>query len=92
MGLLAASRSTPTPRLSGTYGHTNARFTDSPDGHATLRYAIKGAPNQKLLLEDIYYAIESRVRAQTAICLFVAYVASVPILPNSSSWLEGTPS
>ncbi len=24
-------------------------------------YAIKGAPNQKLLLEDIYYAIESRV-------------------------------
>lgn len=26
------------------------------------RYAIKGAPNQKLLLEDIYYAIESRVR------------------------------
>lgn len=27
------------------------------------RYAIKGSPNQKLLLEDIYYAIESRVRA-----------------------------
>lgn len=26
-------------------------------------YAIKGSPNQKLLLEDIYYAIESRVRA-----------------------------
>ena len=26
-----------------------------------IRYAIKGAPNQKLLLEDIYYAIESRV-------------------------------
>ena len=26
------------------------------------RYAIKGSPNQKLLLEDIYYAIESRVR------------------------------
>ena len=25
-------------------------------------YAIKGSPNQKLLLEDIYYAIESRVR------------------------------
>lgn len=25
-----------------------------------IRYAIKGAPNQKLLLEDIYYAIESR--------------------------------
>ena len=23
-------------------------------------YAIKGSPNQKLLLEDIYYAIESR--------------------------------
>lgn len=27
-------------------------------------YAIKGSPNQKLLLEDIYYAIESRVRAE----------------------------
>ncbi len=25
-------------------------------------YAIKGSPNQRLLLEDIYYAIESRVR------------------------------
>ncbi|KAG5646466.1 hypothetical protein DXG03_003516 [Asterophora parasitica] len=25
-----------------------------------IRYAIKGSPNQKLLLEDIYYAIESR--------------------------------
>jgi len=24
-----------------------------------IRYAIKGSPNQKLLLEDIYYAIES---------------------------------
>jgi forkhead box protein J2/3 len=28
---------------------------------AKLSYAIKGSPNQKLLLEDIYYAIESRV-------------------------------
>jgi forkhead box protein J2/3 len=28
---------------------------------AVHRYAIKGSPNQKLLLEDIYYAIESRV-------------------------------
>jgi hypothetical protein len=27
----------------------------------TCSYAIKGSPNQKLLLEDIYYAIESRV-------------------------------
>lgn len=27
-----------------------------------LRYAIKGSPTGKLLLEDIYYAIESRVR------------------------------
>ena len=27
----------------------------------SLSYAIKGSPNQKLLLEDIYYAIESRV-------------------------------
>ncbi|KAI0033345.1 hypothetical protein K488DRAFT_13548, partial [Vararia minispora EC-137] len=40
---------------------------DSPPGskpfypYSTLiRYAIKGSPDQKLLLEDIYYAIESR--------------------------------
>jgi hypothetical protein len=26
-------------------------------------YAIKGSPSQKLLLEDIYFAIESRVRS-----------------------------
>ena len=32
------------------------------DINSCSRYAIKGAPNQKLLLEDIYYAIESRVR------------------------------
>ena len=32
--------------------------------HPLLRsYAIKGSPNQRLLLEDIYYAIESRVCA-----------------------------
>lgn len=36
-----------------------------------VRYAIKGSPNQKLLLEDIYYAIESRVR----IC-HCCYIAS----------------
>jgi forkhead box protein J2/3 len=28
-----------------------------------IRYAIKGSPSQKLLLEDIYFAIESRVRS-----------------------------
>lgn len=40
---------------------------DSPAGskpfypYSTLiRYAIKGSPGQKLLLEDIYYAIEQR--------------------------------
>lgn len=30
--------------------------------YSHARYAIKGSPTQKLLLEDIYYAIESRVR------------------------------
>jgi hypothetical protein len=29
--------------------------------YSSSSYAIKGSPNQKLLLEDIYYAIESRV-------------------------------
>ena len=28
-------------------------------------YAIKGSPSQRLLLEDIYYAIESRVRGDS---------------------------
>lgn len=45
------------------------RFVDvSPHSHARIRpyllvcsYAIKGSPSQRLLLEDIYYAIESRV-------------------------------
>lgn len=36
-----------------------------------LSYAIKGSPNQKLLLEDIYYAIESRV------CIIKQYSHSV---------------
>ena len=38
-------------------------FETQPD----FRYAIKGSPNQKLLLEDIYYAIESRVRIVIAL-------------------------
>lgn len=34
-------------------------------------YAIKGSPNQKLLLAEIYYAIESRVRpARPSLLLF----------------------
>ncbi|KAF9509511.1 hypothetical protein BS47DRAFT_1332263 [Hydnum rufescens UP504] len=44
-----------------------AALRDSPEGikpfypYSTLiRYAIKGSPGQKLLLEDIYYAIEQR--------------------------------
>ncbi|EEB98512.1 hypothetical protein MPER_01963, partial [Moniliophthora perniciosa FA553] len=46
---------------------TSTHSRDGPPGskpfypYSTLiRYAIKGSPNQKLLLEDIYYAIESR--------------------------------
>ena len=57
------------------------------------RYAIKGSPNQKLLLEDIYYAIESRVRpADTSYpqvankCLHV-----VPLFPNRARRVEGEP-
>jgi hypothetical protein len=60
MGRLEASHSTLTPlsfgiempllRSNGVY------VTD-----IAIRYAIKGSPAGKLLLEDIYYAIESRV-------------------------------
>lgn len=48
--------------------------------HTTLfSYAIKGSPNQKLLLEDIYYAIESRVRY---VCCpeEISYLQNVPFL------------
>jgi forkhead box protein J2/3 len=42
---------------------------DSPKRHElsslSIRYAIKGSPTGKLLLEDIYYAIESRVRPKS---------------------------
>lgn len=43
--------------------------------NATYSYAIKGAPNQKLLLEDIYYAIESRVscNAKMLECIVLIY-------------------
>jgi len=59
----------PQPRLVHDIGaeHGLAALRDSPDGvkpyypYSTLiRYAIKGAPGQRLLLEDIYYAIEQR--------------------------------
>lgn len=36
-----------------------------------FRYAIKGSPTQKLLLEDIYYAIESRVRIPCVVSMAV---------------------
>lgn len=57
-----------------------------------LSYAIKGSPNQKLLLEDIYYAIESRVSVQappyrpTPPCLTFPPVS---VFQNCSQWLEG---
>jgi len=59
-------------------------------GHTPLivdSYAIKGSPNQKLLLEDIYYAIESRVRGP-CICSPLL-IHAVPLFPHRAEWLEG---
>jgi hypothetical protein len=42
--------------------------------HISTRYAIKGSPNQKLLLEDIYYAIESRVCCFTVLLPCFNYI------------------
>ncbi|KAH8118372.1 hypothetical protein DFH11DRAFT_1502712 [Phellopilus nigrolimitatus] len=57
----------PPTDLSGGMPISLDSLRDGPPGtkpfypYSTLiRYAIKGSPNQKLLLEDIYYAIESR--------------------------------
>lgn len=57
----------PTQDLTGGLPLNLDSLRDGPPGskpfypYSTLiRYAIKGSPNQKLLLEDIYYAIESR--------------------------------
>jgi hypothetical protein len=62
-----ASRSTLIQPLSGMLG-VHDYFIRRPPFPSNfkiliflLSYAIKGSPNQKLLLEDIYYAIESRV-------------------------------
>lgn len=43
-----------------------ALFANTPSSPHCCHYsyAIKGSPNQKLLLEDIYYAIESRVSSR----------------------------
>lgn len=61
MAPLVANRFTLTQRLSGELWFDQARSPANADLQLMFRYAIKGAPNQKLLLEDIYYAIESRV-------------------------------
>lgn len=54
------------------------------------RYAIKGSPNQKLLLEDIYYAIESRVSLGGFSSFIMTYnYQPVPLFPQCSGWLEG---
>jgi len=58
------------------------------------RYAIKGSPNQKLLLEDIYYAIESRVRSGFLTYLRISRMTdaphyTVPLLSVCPIWLEG---
>jgi hypothetical protein len=56
-----------------------------------FRYAIKGSPTGKLLLEDIYYAIESRVYPfhPPDHILTSQRFAAVPLLPHRTSWLEG---
>lgn len=38
-------------------------------------HAIKGSPNQKLLLADIYYAIESRVRRIPRLRLAISLIS-----------------
>lgn len=57
----------------------------------SFSYAIKGAPNQKLLLEDIYYAIESRVSLfyPTLPPQTMTSPPLVPLFSNGSPWLEG---
>jgi hypothetical protein len=61
MGRQAASRSTLIRPLSGMLGNHDYFIQLQNTYLFLLSYAIKGSPNQKLLLEDIYYAIESRV-------------------------------
>jgi hypothetical protein len=58
----------------------------------TRSYAIKGSPNQKLLLEDIYYAIESRVWAFNLWyenTLNHATFILVSLFPYRTIWVEG---
>lgn len=54
--------------------------SDSSLSHLSS-YAIKGSPNQKLLLEDIYYAIESRVRYAFCGCELATNLSCFPIVP-----------
>jgi hypothetical protein len=60
MDPLEASRSTLIP-LSFGMDMPLLRFNGVHGTDTAIRYAIKGSPAGKLLLEDIYYAIESRV-------------------------------
>ena len=55
------------------------------------RYAIKGSPNQKLLLEDIYYAIESRVRVPSAelLSVLISAFSIVSVLQKCAARVEG---
>lgn len=52
-------------------------------------HAIKGSPNQKLLLADIYYAIESRARRIPRLRLAISF-PPVPLFQNSPQRVEGT--
>lgn len=61
MGRLVASLSTHIRHSSGQSLVAMRRAFINLPAARSCSYAIKGAPNQKLLLEDIYYAIESRV-------------------------------
>lgn len=61
-------------------------FCHWPPFSLHISYAIKGSPNQKLLLEDIYYAIESRVCYNLQFLRILIYqlsgFAPVPLLQN----------
>jgi hypothetical protein len=89
----------PSDHLTGGLPINLDSLRDGPPGskpfypYSTLiRYAIKGSPHQKLLLEDIYYAIESRVCLKLYFHRFICqhpYLSpQVSVFPNSTKRLE----
>ena len=74
------------------FGSCTDTLAASDGAHHLFSYAIKGSPTGKLLLEDIYYAIESRV--SSAWFMFQSRYGSliillVPLFPDCPSGLEG---